>query len=303
MNTTLLLLLLLTILTPSSSIEVAAAHSIRRRGNNGGSSRNAGGGNTKYDRSITLFNDQGRLLQIDYAVACTDRGLPVVCVNLGDVVLVAVAKQGGGEKSYTVTEKVFRIDHGILLVTTGLAGDGRALAQAARMACQRMRLSHGEIWSPTVSEIAQEVASIQHELTRTPGARPLGVTATIVGCDRSPSQDAQKSPLQLFQSEPGGILEQFNFCCAGKGKEKNIGSLVDLLPQKYGGNENNEKDASYIFSSIFKLLFDSENDNKNGFDLWTIIPSSNRRGGVRIRCARNISNIKSAEEVKLHLLS
>ena len=78
---------------------MAAAHSIRRRGNNGGSSRNAGGGNTKYDRSITLFNDQGRLLQIDYAVACTDRGLPVVCVNLGDVVLVAVAKQGGGEKS------------------------------------------------------------------------------------------------------------------------------------------------------------------------------------------------------------
>ena len=65
-------------------------------------------------------------------------------------------------------------------------------------------------------------ASLQHELTRTPGARPLGCTAILAGVDNL-------TGLKLFQTDSGGILEECFYCAAGKGQEKAMSSLDSLI--------------------------------------------------------------------------
>ena len=96
----------------------------------------------KYDRSISIFNEDGQLLQVDYAIhGTTLRGQPILCMSYDNTVVLCVVNSSN--TSAMVAEKVHRVDEGILLVTTGLAGDGRALAQATRMTCQRLRMDHG----------------------------------------------------------------------------------------------------------------------------------------------------------------
>lgn len=297
-----------------------AAYSVRRpqRRVSGRSS------SSRYDRSITLFNDEGKLMQVEYAMRCTERGLPVVCLNLGDCIMLIVVRppvsspdvSEGGDQAFA--EKVHRIDHGILLVTTGLAGDGRALAQAARITCQRMRMNHGEAWAPTVSEIAKEISGIQHELTRTAGARPFGVTATILGCDwgqglagENLSTDSYGKALRVFQSEPGGVLDEFHFCSAGGKKISELQEIWEkyiLISTSANDDKNRLHSMNNLLESLFDVIVDKKNCEDNALhdeaksenekirestdllDVWVLSPDKSGRGGARIRCARAISS-------------
>ena len=335
--------------------------------------------NAKYDRSITTFSNQGRLLQVEYGIEASNQGHSVVCLQLDwnptdtsphsqiqsfSAVCVALVvptpsttntntnndenseitnNSQDMEVSLTVkAQKIHRIDDHCLLLTTGLIGDGRALAQSTRLSCQKMRLMYGE--TPTLSEIAHHVSEIQHELTRTSGARPFGVTATIFGVDPysfyeddSNEMEDDSNEMQvddtligktrLFQSEPGGILEEFYACAAGKNRKNYEKKLMEVrqsllqMADTYAAQMFDEKEddinsqsTNQIHSKILgdmvkgvgEVLFDSNEDkNKNEkvklIDLWVIESDRHmeRRGGARIRCAKNVSrdDLKSLQAI------
>lgn len=236
---------------------------------------------------------------------CTRRGLPVLCMTVSNVTFLVLLRS----KSESGTSRVHRVDHGVILVTTGLVGDGRALAQATRVACQRMRMDHGEVWSPTmVSDVAMEVAGIQHELTRTPGARPLGITATILGCNNCDDRDC----MELFQSEPGGVLQNFTrrYCVAGRDQEKYRHVMENIWMATYSRIDDDKHDNvdmdSVLESMVNAVLkhenLDADKENDISMDIWTMTRDAERRGGVRIRCAKDISNIGGFQQVKDRLL-
>eukprot|EP00816_Leptocylindrus_hargravesii_P008138 CAMPEP_0196805278 /NCGR_PEP_ID=MMETSP1362-20130617/5054_1 /TAXON_ID=163516 /ORGANISM="Leptocylindrus danicus, Strain CCMP1856" /LENGTH=297 /DNA_ID=CAMNT_0042178121 /DNA_START=161 /DNA_END=1051 /DNA_ORIENTATION=+ len=212
----------------------------------------------KYDRSISIFNEDGQLLQVDYAIhGTTLRGQPILCMSYNNTAVLCIVdsiNNKSAEGQIMVAEKVHRVDEGILLVTTGLAGDGRTLAQSTRMTCQRLRMDRGE--PPTVYEVAREVASIQHELTRTAGARPIGCTATVIGLNAAGQQrNNDNNAVQLFQSEPGGVLEEYNFCAAGKQRREFEDKLDDLWGEiAFTASRTNDGDGD---NNVQKIKDDS----------------------------------------------
>lgn len=263
---------------------VHSAHSRRRPG------RRLDSG-SRYDRSITTFDSDGRLRQVEYGMEASRRGDSVAAMVIQSKRMALLAVKS--------SDKVHRIDAHILLVTAGLAGDGRALASALRASCQRFRLSFGE--APTVQEVAQMAADIQHELTTTAGARPLGCTAIVTGFDLSLQQQEGQCP-EIYQTEPGGILDQCLFCSAGNNRDSILTTLTKVF-NKLEGIDCNANIIDMVVTGLLNaLLKDKEPDKAKGasFDLWCLTCDPNHKAGGTISCVKGAdmnSASSSAEKI------
>lgn len=248
-----------------STFTVDAAHSRRRAASYRETER--------YDRSITTFSPDGRLEQVEYGMEASLRGSTVTAMQNREGICFLVKNSSLG--------KVHRLDHHMWLVTAGLSGDARLLASALRDACQKFRLNFGE--APTVKEVAQLAGRVQHELTRTGGRRPLGCTAIVIGIDPPYDEESLGTP-RLFQTDPGGIVEECTFCAAGKGRVaamKTLGNLVDKEP-----SQCIIELAAQMTKRVLKEVDDPEDQ---AVDVWTIKPHAFRRGGMQATCYRNIT--------------
>lgn len=275
---------LLTTLVASMLGGVHSAHSRRRPG------RRLDSG-SRYDRSITTFDSDGRLKQVEYGMEASRRGDSVAAMVVPSKQMALLVVKS--------SDKVHRIDAHILLVTAGLAGDGRALASSLRASCQRFRLSFGE--APTVQEVARMTSDIQHELTTTAGARPLGCTAIVVGFDLSLQQGESPSP-EIFQAEPGGILDQCSFCSAGKNRDSVLTILAEVF-HKMGGIDGDANIIHLVVTGLLNALSqEKQEDEKNGitFDLWCLTCDSYHTTGGTISCIKGVdmkSATSSAEKI------
>jgi 20S proteasome alpha/beta subunit len=128
----------------------------------------------------------------------------------------------------------------------------------------------------------------QHELTRTGGARPLGITALVVGID-PPSEDNALGRPQLYQTDPGGIVEECSYCAAGKGRDavmKVLGPLV-TEKEKSSSDTNIYELAADMTRVVLSQLEDDQKDQP--VEVWTIQPHAHRRGGMHATCIRNVT--------------
>jgi 20S proteasome alpha/beta subunit len=264
------------------SYQVQAAHS-RRRG--GGVSR--GPGSPRYDRSITTFDRTGRLLQVEYGMEAADRGETVMAVWTEGGIYVLVKTQtssqtSSSQSSSSSSHKVHRIDEHLWLFTAGLSGDASALASSLRSSCQQHRLSYGE--ASTVEQAARQAASLQHQLTRTGGARPLGCTAIVVGMDPTASGTAGKS--RVFRSDPGGILEDCLYSVAGKDHEKLMMEMARRYHGDFSKTANETTVVTEMLAAVSSLV--GSDDSDSSVDIWMFQPNAKRRGKTHATCLRNV---------------
>ena len=274
----------------------------------------------RYDRSITQFDPNGRLLQVEYSMQAVARSSPILCaLSLEDSILYVVVCQNERHQQL----HVHRLDDHIFLFGTGVAGDTIFTADFLRLWCQRQHMSNGE--PPTVREVAEEAASLQHQLTREGGCRPFGCTVMIAGVDpfvpavettekeslessleptnestrNSASEPAkEKLPhalskyLQLYRSGPGGIMEDCLYCVSGK----NEVALMKRLHQEYPtilteqktGTDNGLTSKILVMRRLVRLMREQKSKKERGegsfFNVWTIEPSFGRRGNLQAEC-------------------
>eukprot|EP00521_Asterionellopsis_glacialis_P016657 CAMPEP_0195296144 /NCGR_PEP_ID=MMETSP0707-20130614/18858_1 /TAXON_ID=33640 /ORGANISM="Asterionellopsis glacialis, Strain CCMP134" /LENGTH=293 /DNA_ID=CAMNT_0040357563 /DNA_START=36 /DNA_END=917 /DNA_ORIENTATION=- len=236
----------------------------------------------RYDRSITTFSEEGLLQQVMYSMEASRRGQTVAAFATEECVSVAVASSSD--------MKVHRIDEHVLLITSGLVGDGRALAAYLRISCQNFRLQNGE--APYIKDVAELSSGLQHQLTRTGGARPLASTACLVGVD--------PSGLKLYQTEPGGSMEQCRYAAAGKLRDQAMTALKELedewaklLVDDDGDTPENLSVgglAKGVVKSVLQGEWDEDDkDSVKSVDVWVIQKDATRRGNIRMTCALDVS--------------
>ena len=232
-------LLLITACIPSAN----GARSLSARRVRGTPSR----ANNRYDRSITTFDPEGRLLQLEYAlIAAEERGRGLtVCVEWDGIVIFAfpssdnsasdasltpaesTSSNPAGEELIfdTVTEhnpthnsKIHRLSPTHLLLTSGHAGDSRTLASAfRRVVASWTHQNYGEVI--TTRELAAEVGKVRHSIGLRPGARVLGVIGLLIGLDENDGDDDSPITVRMYRSFPGGTIDRCNVCCTGGGAD------------------------------------------------------------------------------------
>jgi len=99
-------------------------------------------GGRGYDTSVTVFDTQGRLYQVEYARESVKRGTTTVGLKYRDGLILIIDKRLTNTLVIADSiEKMFQIDDHIGATTSGLVADARQLIERARIQCQVNRMT------------------------------------------------------------------------------------------------------------------------------------------------------------------
>jgi proteasome alpha subunit len=173
-----------------------------------------------YDRAITMFSPDGRLLQVEYAKKTVRLGNTAIGIACRDGVLLATDKRIVDKLVVADSvEKIFAIDDHIIATASGIMSDARILIEKAQVKAQQHRVTYD---TPIdVLSIVKDMANLKQLTTQVGGYRPFGVSVLFAGSDQT--------GLKLFETDPAGLFNQFNARVIGEGQAE----VEEMLHKEY----------------------------------------------------------------------
>ncbi len=162
-----------------------------------------------YDRAITMFSPDGRLLQVEYAKKTVRLGNTAIGIVCKEGVLLVTDKRIVDKLVVPDSiEKIFTVDEHIIATASGILSDARVLIERAQLRAQQHRVTYD---SPidTIS-VVKDLCNLMQICTQSGGLRPFGVSLLIAGVDA----DGPK----LFDTDPTGIYYQYKATAIGEGE-------------------------------------------------------------------------------------
>jgi proteasome alpha subunit len=162
-----------------------------------------------YDRAITMFSPDGRLLQVEYAKKTVKQGSTAIGIVCKDgVVLLADKRIVDKLVVPDSVEKIFQIDDHIASTASGILSDARVLIERAQMRAQQHSVTYDT--QVDVLTIVKNVCDLKQICTQSGGLRPFGVSLLIGGIDDDKPR--------LFETDPTGIYFEYKASVIGEGE-------------------------------------------------------------------------------------
>ena len=173
-----------------------------------------------YDRAITMFSPDGRLLQVEYAKKTVHQGSTAIGIVCKDAVLLITDKRIVDSLIVPETvEKVFEIDDHIAATAAGILSDARVLVERSQLKAQQNRVTY-DTPIDTLS-IVKDISNLKQICTQSGGLRPFGVSLLVAGID-------EMGP-RLFETDPTGIFFQYRATVIGEGENE----IEEMLRKEY----------------------------------------------------------------------
>jgi len=213
-----------------------------------------------YDRAITVFSPDGRLLQVEYARKSVSQGATAIGIVCKDGV-VLVADKRILEKLIVPesVEKVFQVDKHIGATLSGLLSDARVLIERAQTKAQSHKVTYDE--PIDVVSLVKDIANQKQLYTQYGGARPYGVSLLIAGVDNSGPR--------LYMTEPSGIFFEYKATSMGEGATV----VTKLLNANYKETMTMDQGLKLGLDALKEVL--GQKFNKDRIDV-AIIPTSTK---------------------------
>ena len=162
-----------------------------------------------YDRAITMFSPDGRLLQVEYAKRTVKLGNTAVGIVCKDGVLLVTDKRIVNPLVIPESiEKIFQIDDHIMCTAAGILSDARVLVERSQVKAQQHKIDYD---SPIDNiSVVKDVCSLKQLCTQSGGLRPFGVSLLVAGVD-----DSKPS---LYETDPTGLYYQYKAKIIGEGE-------------------------------------------------------------------------------------
>jgi 20S proteasome subunit alpha 2 len=146
--------------------------------------------------SLTTFANDGKLEQVNNALAASNNGETSIGLKTKDGIILACEKNLSSilidETSF---QKINNVSKYIGSTYSGLGPDYRVLLKSARKEFQKYKMTFIDDLMP-IHSISREVANICQEYTQSGGVRPFGVSVLLAGSDRDGNH--------LYQVDPSG---------------------------------------------------------------------------------------------------
>ncbi|MEK6846106.1 MAG: archaeal proteasome endopeptidase complex subunit alpha [Nanoarchaeota archaeon] len=197
-----------------------------------------------YDRSITMFSPDGRLLQVEYAKKTVKQGstaLGLVCKD--GIVLVSDKRITSPLLVPEAVEKMFKIDDHIAATASGIISDARVLIDRAQLKAQQHAVTYDS--KIDVLTIVKDMCDLKQICTQSAGLRPFGVSLLVGGVEDDGS-------LKLFLTEPYGLYFQYRAAVIGEGDVE----IEPILQKKYRANLSVEEGIKLGISLLKDFLKD-----------------------------------------------
>ncbi|HME87063.1 MAG TPA: archaeal proteasome endopeptidase complex subunit alpha [Candidatus Nanoarchaeia archaeon] len=161
-----------------------------------------------YDRAITMFSPDGRLLQVEYAKKTVKQGSTAIGIRCKDGVLLIADKRIVDDLIVIESiEKTFMIDNHIAATAAGILSDARVLVERAQLTAQEHKVTYDH--PVDVVKIVKDICDLKQVTTQSGGYRPFGVSLLVGGVDDSGSR--------LYMTDPTGIFFEYKATSIGEG--------------------------------------------------------------------------------------
>jgi proteasome alpha subunit len=194
-----------------------------------------------YDRAITMFSPDGRLLQVEYAKKTVRLGNTAIGLVYKDGVLLVTDKRIVDKLVVPeAIEKIFQIDDHIMATAAGIISDARVLVEQAQVKAQQNRVVYD---SPIdIITVVKSICDVKQMCTQSGGLRPFGVSLLIAGVDEGNKK--------LFETDPTGIYYQYKATVIGEGEP----DIDEILQKEYKDGMTLEEGLKLCIKAMKKVL-------------------------------------------------
>ena len=133
----------------------------------------------EFSRMPFFYNQDGRLVQVDYALQAVARGSTTIGLRTNDFVLLS-SHVKPTRPLVEPAEKVFVVDDHVGATGSGYIGDVMTLVDEVRVEAQRHRLVYDT--PPDVGTLARHLGRFLHQFTLY-AVRPYGASVLLAGAD------------------------------------------------------------------------------------------------------------------------
>jgi len=194
-----------------------------------------------YDRAITMFSPDGRLLQVEYAKKTVRQGSTAIGMVCADGVLLVADKRIVDRLVIPESvEKIFQIDDHIAATASGILSDARVLIERAQVKAQQHKVTY-DTAIDTLS-VVKDICALKQVCTQSGGLRPFGVSIILAGIDA----DGPK----LFETDPTGIYFQFRATVIGEGEQE----IEEILDKEFSEKMTIEEGLRLSLDALNKIL-------------------------------------------------
>jgi proteasome alpha subunit len=197
-----------------------------------------------YDRAITMFSPDGRLLQVEYAKKTVRLGNTAIGMVCKDAVLLVADKRIVDTLVVPeAIEKIFQIDDHIISTASGILSDARILIERAQLKAQQNRITFD---SPIDTlTIVKDLCNLKQYCTQSGGLRPFGVSLLIAGVD--------EDGLKLFETDPTGLYYQYRATVIGEGET----DAEEILHKEFKDGMTLDDGMKLAIKALKKVLGDA----------------------------------------------
>lgn len=194
-----------------------------------------------YDRAITMFSPDGRLLQVEYAKKTVRQGSTAIGIVFKDGVVLITDKRIVDSLVVTESvEKIYQIDDHMGATASGILSDARILIERAQLKAQQHRVTYD---TPIdVITIVKDICNLKQICTQSGGLRPFGVSILVAGIDEAGPR--------LFETDPTGIFFQYKATVIGEGETE----IEEMLRKEYKEDMSQTDAMKLGIRGLFKVL-------------------------------------------------
>jgi len=195
-----------------------------------------------YDRAITMFSPDGRLLQVEYAKKTVRQGSTAIGMVCSDGILFVTDRRVVDPLVVSESiEKIWQVDDHIGITASGILSDARVLIERAQVKAQQNKVTYdSEIDTVTV---VKDICSLKQICTQSGGLRPFGVSLLIGGID----EDGKS---KLYETDPTGIYFEYRASVIGEGEVE----MEEILHKEYNPEITIEEGLKLCLVSLKKIL-------------------------------------------------
>ncbi|MFQ5836439.1 MAG: archaeal proteasome endopeptidase complex subunit alpha [Candidatus Bathyarchaeia archaeon] len=214
-----------------------------------------------YDRIITRFSPEGRLLQVEYALETVKRGATITGLVCSEGVVLGAEEPIRGElQDPRQSWKIYEVDEHVGAAIAGLGPDARVLIDQARAYAQSNRLMYDE--PVDVEVLTKRIGDMKQRCTQRIWVRPFGVSLILGGVDKTGNR--------VFKTNPSGSYRSYKAVAEGVGRE----TVEAILKEEYRSDMTLD-DATKLIAKC--LMNDLEARKEEARIRIAVVPAETKR--------------------------
>ena len=197
----------------------------------------------RFDTRTNLFNPNGRINQIEYALKAIKNSGPALALHYKDGIIIATEKRTSSSLLLPPKhgEKLFRIDDHVYVLVSGLTADANYLIEFLRTRAQDYKYTFNS--NMPIEQLVEAICNLKQSYTQFGGMRPFGTSFIFIGWDHH-------HKFQVYTSDPSGNMASWRAIAQGSNEENSNNLLQEHFEEEMDENKAKELGMRVIMQTL-----------------------------------------------------